>query len=635
MTNHKNIIQSLLDSYPNKNYLKIGVASGKNFAAINARYKVGVDPIPPRELVEKSVNENCIYHSKTSDDFFAAADKNGIKYDVIFADGLHEYEQTYRDIVNALDHLAPNGVIVVHDCKPESEIMALPPRMYSIVDRELKKKDNFSWTGDTWKAIVDLRSFHNDLFVFTLDCDWGCAVVTRGEPESMLGFSKSDIKAMEYSDLKKNVGGMLNLKHPTYFRIFMEKYRGVKSNYMLYVENIEEWKAASEKDYYIEEPIEVQTVENGIILPLKWDPPQGRSGGVCDADGNFITGHKRHMQKGASGNIDHAYPIPDETQHSTETVIYGGLYDGHYGHFIMETLSRMWYFIENPNNEYKVVFIWGGSLDCLEFLLMLGLREENIILLNKPTRFKKIIIPDHSFYLGNGYKDKAMAVYNVIRDSVIPAKFDKVYLTKSKLKSRHLINEEYFENYYREQGFEIIAPEELSIREQVAVMAGASEVVTTIGTTQHQILFSRDGIKTTILTRGNQPEASLCWINQARAVECTLIDVTLDLLPTFRTLGCQIVYPTEYFKYYVNDYNGEHNIPCRSLRDMALDYIEYWASSLAGEPEHFMIRYQNVAFADVIIGLNNLFGNELDESARKRLKETLPSISSVAAKKEK
>jgi len=223
--NRRKIIQHILNTQQNKHksYLEIGTGKGKNFVSINAHYKVGVDPIPPSKRVARSLNDTCKYYSMTSDEFFlnAGESEKGVKYDVIFADGLHEYSQIYRDITHSLDHLAPNGVIVAHDCKPTNEVMALPPDLYSLVDLEVKKSNHFDWTGDVWKAVVRLRSFHHDLLVFTLDCDFGCAVITRGEPESSLNFSLPEIEAMDFHDLKNDYDGLLNLKHPSYLYNFL------------------------------------------------------------------------------------------------------------------------------------------------------------------------------------------------------------------------------------------------------------------------------------------------------------------------------------------------------------------------------------------------------------------------------
>ena len=215
---HKTIIQRLLDASLNKNYLEIGISTGENFAGINAKYKVGVDPIQPSELIRQILSDNCIYHAMSSDDFFAKGNFN-VKFDVILVDGYHEYRQAYRDVTNSLKFLALNGVIVAHDCKPTDWALALPSRLHKHIDPLIKPF--YAWTGDVWKAIVHLRSFHSDLCVFTLDCDHGCAIISKGKPESFLSFSQAEIEAMDFNDLYADYDGLLNLKPAEYLNTFI------------------------------------------------------------------------------------------------------------------------------------------------------------------------------------------------------------------------------------------------------------------------------------------------------------------------------------------------------------------------------------------------------------------------------
>ena len=50
------------------------------------------------------------------------------QFDVIYLDGLHVFEQTLRDLMNALHHLQPHGVIVVDDTRPPTYLASLPDR---------------------------------------------------------------------------------------------------------------------------------------------------------------------------------------------------------------------------------------------------------------------------------------------------------------------------------------------------------------------------------------------------------------------------------------------------------------------------------------------------------------------------
>eukprot|EP01034_Spumella_vulgaris_P005623 gene5623-7181_t len=94
----------------------------------------------------------------TSDDFFA---QNTEFFDVIFVDGLHEANQVFRDVTNALKWLNPGGAIVMHDCNPRS---------FAIQNGAYGEDKSIPWTGDTWKAAVTLRLIP-DIEIVIVDID--------------------------------------------------------------------------------------------------------------------------------------------------------------------------------------------------------------------------------------------------------------------------------------------------------------------------------------------------------------------------------------------------------------------------------------------------------------------------------
>ena len=59
-----------------------------------------------------------------------------------------------------------NGVILVHDCMPDSLSKQAVPRY------------RMQWNGDVWKAIVDLRQ-HKDLNIFTCEIDQGVGIIKK------------------------------------------------------------------------------------------------------------------------------------------------------------------------------------------------------------------------------------------------------------------------------------------------------------------------------------------------------------------------------------------------------------------------------------------------------------------------
>lgn len=121
------VINHLIKTYNYKKYLEIGTErKSQNFNLINCDYKLSIDPDPKSDADFKG----------TSDEFFK---QNKETFDLIFIDGLHLHEQVFKDILNSLDCLNPNGAIVCHDMLPSNE-------------KEQLREQQFYWTGDCWKA---------------------------------------------------------------------------------------------------------------------------------------------------------------------------------------------------------------------------------------------------------------------------------------------------------------------------------------------------------------------------------------------------------------------------------------------------------------------------------------------------
>ena len=158
-----------------KNYLEIGCDQDQLFSRINIENKIGVDPVSGGNI------------RKSSDEFFLT---NKINFDLVFIDGLHEYYQVKKDILNSLKFLKPNGVILVHDCLPSSMSKQAVPRY------------RMSWNGDVWKAIVDLRQDEN-LEIFTCEIDQGIGIIKKEKNSSILKLNKA-VNKLKFKDYYYN-----------------------------------------------------------------------------------------------------------------------------------------------------------------------------------------------------------------------------------------------------------------------------------------------------------------------------------------------------------------------------------------------------------------------------------------------
>ncbi len=174
-------INLAISKFKNCKYLEIGVDDNDVFNSIplSMNDKYGVDP-------KKGGN-----FKMTSDDFFKKNPQ--IKFDVIFIDGLHEYEQCQKDCLNSIKQLNEDGIILFHDFLPRS-----------IYEENVPRKQS-SWTGDVWKVAVELANSKNAQFKI-INIDMGIGVLkikTNFEYKRMKELKNKSFK--EYLNYKNNL----------------------------------------------------------------------------------------------------------------------------------------------------------------------------------------------------------------------------------------------------------------------------------------------------------------------------------------------------------------------------------------------------------------------------------------------
>lgn len=211
-------VQRALEGRAKPLYLEIGVQSGKTFRRIAAADKVAVDPrfrLSARTKRRADALGATHYFEMTSDAFFADPPPLlGRGVDVALIDGLHTYQQVVRDVEKALRFLSDDGVIVLHDCNPRNARIGYPAASFDQFRAENAWWAQFlGWSGDVWKAIVQLRT-RDDIAVSVLDCDFGVGIVRKGQPRSQLRYTPEQIKSLDYADLAADRQQLLNLVHP-------------------------------------------------------------------------------------------------------------------------------------------------------------------------------------------------------------------------------------------------------------------------------------------------------------------------------------------------------------------------------------------------------------------------------------
>ena len=81
---------------------------------------------------------------------------------------MHIYEQVKKDILNSIDCLSANGIIILHDCLPQTISAQAVPRY------------RYLWNGDVWKAVVEARTW-NQVNTVTVLVDQGVSIIKKNK----------------------------------------------------------------------------------------------------------------------------------------------------------------------------------------------------------------------------------------------------------------------------------------------------------------------------------------------------------------------------------------------------------------------------------------------------------------------
>ena len=149
-------------------YLEIGVATGQTLALKNNdTIGIGVDPAFSIQVPLTNVS----LYREPSDSFFSfyrdSRRSETLSINMCFIDGLHEYRQVVRDILNCAQHCSESAVMLIHD--------VIPPDAKSATAKRRTKL----WPGDVYKALPFLhKHFAGIEIAIVRTAPTGLAVIT-------------------------------------------------------------------------------------------------------------------------------------------------------------------------------------------------------------------------------------------------------------------------------------------------------------------------------------------------------------------------------------------------------------------------------------------------------------------------
>lgn len=178
-----------------------------------------------------------------------------------------------------------------------------------------------------------------------------------------------------------------------------------------------------------------------------------------------------------------------------EEAIFGGYLFDHYGHFLAESIHRVWPALVYP--EYKDLPVLFHSLyegaDLIPFMVDIfkyfGKDPERIIIINEPVKVTKLIVPTQ----GKLLRGPAMSPeYSKLFQQLLPmdpgAGYKNIYVSRSRyLCSGSYIGEVLVEETLAKAGVKVIFSEEHSIAELIPLYMNAERILLSEGSAIHAL----------------------------------------------------------------------------------------------------------------------------------------------------
>lgn len=277
---------------------------------------------------------------------------------------------------------------------------------------------------------------------------------------------------------------------------------------------------------------------NGIILPQKRveGGPMWGLGGVCDKDNNFSD-----ISLYDGGWATHGgYYDWDEEEYVDEIVVYIGMFYLHWGHFLVDITNRMWCLPELSQKYPNIKVAYLGEEEPkgnnLRFFELLGIKESQLINIDKPTRFKKVLLPEQSFKSCEWYSEEFVNMFDYMRQIVHNSGYDfskvdkleKVYFSRRKFSKavNSEFGEEFFEKTFNFNGYISVYPETLSLDEQIYLWNNSKEIVCINGTIPLNVIFSKNkDLKLTVLNKTSILHENPYILLQFNGINATFVDI--------------------------------------------------------------------------------------------------------------
>ena len=271
-----------------------------------------------------------------------------------------------------------------------------------------------------------------------------------------------------------------------------------------------------------------------------------------------------------------------------EDVVFIGNVNPFFGHFLLEHMNRLYALMDDKYKNTKLVLINDKRLTTIpeyifKFIELFGIERDRIIILDKTTQFKSVVIPSQGFNARLYTSDSFAKTFDKIAQNIPDEEvYDKLYVSRAKLDDSHkTLGEEKVQNVFEKNGFKIIYPEKLPLESQIALVKNCKVLAGCAGTALHLALFMKKGGTVISIKRNRRPACNAMIqnnVNNTKHLNGIFISGSIETHKTFHsTKEPQIIGLNKYMIQFFDNYGYKYSpqdldidVPARQQYDNAL-----------------------------------------------------------------
>jgi predicted O-methyltransferase YrrM len=140
--NHTEFLELLCKWLKPESYLEMGVRWAENFNRLSklSIKAIGVDI----NQCPVQVSDNVKFYLEDTDTFIKKCNERNLKFDLVFIDADHSFEQSLKDFIGISEYVIDDGFIILHDTYPYNEELLQPHFSNDVYKTALYIKNNLS-----------------------------------------------------------------------------------------------------------------------------------------------------------------------------------------------------------------------------------------------------------------------------------------------------------------------------------------------------------------------------------------------------------------------------------------------------------------------------------------------------------